>query len=123
LQVDVQSAKVRCAEGFLRQVLFNLAENAIKYRNPEEPARVEIRGHGLADGYELSVQDNGLGMTPEEASRAFEPFYRSPRAAAAGGTGLGLSIVKRVVEASGGSVHVESKVGKGTTVVARLCRV
>jgi signal transduction histidine kinase len=123
LRVEVQPAMVRCPEGFLRQVLFNLADNAIKYRKPEVPAVVEIRGHSVKDGYELSVRDNGIGMSPEEASRAFEPFYRSPRAASARGTGLGLSIVKRVVEASGGSIRVESQVGAGTTVVTRLCRV
>jgi signal transduction histidine kinase len=122
LQMDVESATVRCGEGFLRQVLFNLADNAIKYRKPEVPVLVEIRGHGVKDGYELSVRDNGMGMSPEEASRAFDPFYRSPRAASEHGTGLGLSIVKRVVEASGGSVCVDSQVGRGTTVVTRLCR-
>jgi len=58
-----------------------------------------------------------MGMSPEEADRAFEPFYRSPRASSMPGTGLGLSIVSRIAEVSGGSTSLQTKVGQGSTFV------
>lgn len=120
LRVAVEPATVRCAEGLLRQVLANLTDNAVKYRRPETPAIIEIAGRPAARGYELRVTDNGTGMTPDEARQAFEPFYRSVRVREQQGTGLGLSIVKRVVEASGGTIAVDSRLGEGTTLVIHL---
>jgi signal transduction histidine kinase len=120
LLIEVESARVRCTEGLLRQLMWNLADNAIKYRRPEVRAQVEIRGHAQSDHYELYVRDNGLGMSPEEASRAFEPFYRASGGKGPPGIGLGLSIVKRVAEVSGGTVSVSSERGRGSTFVANL---
>ena len=57
-------------------------------------------GQIIGERYELCVSDNGAGMSPDEASQAFDPFYRALRSQEAPGTGLGLSIVKRVIEAS-----------------------
>lgn len=120
LRVAVEPARVRCFEPLLRQVLFNLADNAIKYRRTGVVASVEIEGHALDDAYELSVRDNGVGMSPEDARRAFEPFFRAQRVRERPGTGLGLSIVKRVIEGSGGAVTVDSRLGEGTTFRAKL---
>src|SRR5262249_38113924 len=58
LQMQVQPAKVRCGEGLLRDVLWNLGENAVKYRRPDVPLRVDLVGHVSHDQYELSVSDN-----------------------------------------------------------------
>ena len=120
LQVTVEPAKVQCAEGLLRQAVFNLADNAVKYRRPEVQAEIEIRGHAVGKEYELRVSDNGVGMSYDEARQAFDPFFRALRVREQQGTGLGLSIVKRVIEASGGSVAVDSRLGQGTTFVIRL---
>jgi signal transduction histidine kinase len=119
LMVDVQPARVRGTEGLLRQAMWNLVDNAMKYRRADPPC-VEVRGRLLEGRYELSVHDNGVGMTPEEASRAFDPFYRGMRQEDAPGVGLGLSIVKRVVEACGGSVSVDSRPGSGSVFVLQL---
>jgi signal transduction histidine kinase len=121
LNVDVASAIVRCGEGLLRQVLWNLADNAIKYRRPEEPVQITIAGRP-ANGrvYELRISDNGAGMSPEDSAKAFDPFYRARQARQTPGTGLGLSIVKRVVDASGGTISVDSQPGRGTTFIIRL---
>jgi signal transduction histidine kinase len=120
LQVAVEPAKVRCAEGLLRQAVSNLADNAVKYRRPEVQTEIEIRGRAVGREYELRVSDNGVGMSYDEARQAFDPFFRALRVREQKGTGLGLSIVKRVIEASGGSVAVDSRLGQGTTFVVRL---
>jgi len=120
MTIDAAHATVRCSEGLLRQALANLAENALKYRRPDVAPRLAISGTIEEGDYRLRVADNGAGMTPEEARRAFEPFFRAPRFRDQPGSGLGLSIVKRVAEASGGSVSVESTVGEGSTFTLRV---
>jgi signal transduction histidine kinase len=121
LRIDMQHAMVHCSEGLLRQVLWNLGENAVKYRRPEVPLELELRGREAGRYYELSVCDNGCGMTREELRHAFEPFFRGEQArSTTPGTGLGLSIVRRVVEASGGEITVESQEGQGTRFAIKL---
>jgi len=120
LRLAVEPSSVSCSEGLLRQVLSNLLDNAAKYRRAGIAAEVAVSGRAEGERYELRVSDNGSGMSAEEAGQAFEPFYRSPRVGSAPGTGLGLSIVKRVVEASGGKVSVQSRLGEGTTFVVVL---
>jgi len=116
----VEPASVGYNEGLLRQVLWNLVENGVKYRRDDVHADIGVFGHVVEGRYELQVSDNGLGMLPEEARRAFDPFYRGQRVQDVSGTGLGLSIVKRIVDAGGGSVLVKTQLGSGTTFVLQL---
>ncbi|HLK88273.1 MAG TPA: ATP-binding protein [Polyangia bacterium] len=120
VRVSVAAAHVACSEGLLRQAVTNLVENAVKYRRPETPPEVEISGRTGSGGYELRVSDNGVGMSSDDAARAFEPFYRAPRTQQLPGTGLGLSIVKRVAQASGGDLSLETRLGGGSTFVVHL---
>jgi signal transduction histidine kinase len=120
LVIDVEPARVRCSEGLFRQVMWNLADNAMKYRRPETRPSVEICGRAAGDRYELSVRDNGVGIDPAETGKVFDAFYRAAGGKGPPGTGLGLSIVKRAVEANGGTVSVTSKVGSGSRFVAKL---
>jgi two-component system, OmpR family, sensor kinase len=120
LRLATAPARVPYATSLLRQALVNLLSNAVKYRRANVEARVEVTGGCVGDRYELWIQDNGLGMSPDETRRAFQPFFRALRLSEAPGTGLGLSIVKRIVEASGGSVRVESVLGQGTRFIIRL---
>ena len=120
LRVAVNHASVSCSEGLLRQALTNLTENAIKYHRPDTTPEVEISGGAVDDRYDLRVSDNGMGMSKDDADRVFEPFYRSPRTQALPGTGLGLSIVNRVVRASGGTLSLETELGRGSTFIVRL---
>ena len=115
LGIDVQAARVRCNEGLLRQVLWNLIDNAVKYRRPEAPPEVSVLGRPSDGLYELRVSDRGVGIPHEEAAQVFEPFFRARKPTPVPGTGLGLSIVKRIVEVTGGSVTLDSKVGEGST--------
>jgi signal transduction histidine kinase len=120
LTIDVQAASVHCSEGLFRQVIWNLADNAMKYRRTGVPPHVEICGRACGRTYELAVRDNGIGISHEEAKLVFEPFFRASGGKTEPGTGLGLSIVKRAVEASGGRISVTSEPGNGSEFVARL---
>jgi signal transduction histidine kinase len=120
LRVSASHAQVMCSEGLLQQALTNLIDNGMKYHRPGVPPEVDITGNAVDGSYQLRVTDNGLGMSAEEAERAFEPFYRSPSLRDVPGTGLGLSIVKRVVDRAGGAVSVETQLGEGTTFVMNL---
>jgi signal transduction histidine kinase len=111
---------VRCNPGLLRQLLWNLGENAVKYRRPDAPLSVEVRGRRVGGAYELRLSDNGAGMSPDEVRQAFEPFFRGEGVRDTPGTGLGLSIVKRIVDACGGTISLESALGSGSTFVITL---
>ncbi|HEX3728230.1 MAG TPA: ATP-binding protein [Opitutaceae bacterium] len=107
---------VRADPERLRQVLSNLLDNAIKYGREE--GRVELSAGLLPDGrVEVRVRDDGPGLPAEVQPRIFERFYRVDKARSReqGGTGLGLAIVKHVVQAHGGEVRLESRLGHGTT--------
>jgi two-component system phosphate regulon sensor histidine kinase PhoR len=97
----------------LEHVLTNLVDNAVKYC-PNATIRLRAKAHD--QNIELSVEDNGPGIEARHLPRLFERFYRvdAGRSRDIGGTGLGLSIVKHMVEAMGGSVHVESTPHVGT---------
>jgi signal transduction histidine kinase len=122
LNVHVEPDEVRCNTALLKQVVANLTENAVKYRRPDVPLELTLEGRRLGDDYVVRVSDNGKGLTPEEQESVFQPFVRGEEALDTPGTGLGLSIVKRVVEASGGSVGVESARGIGSTFTLTLKR-
>jgi two-component system, OmpR family, phosphate regulon sensor histidine kinase PhoR len=99
---------------FIAQVFRNLIENALRYG--AHGGRVEIGAREADGGVEFSVRDFGEGIPQEHLPRLFERFYRvdKARSRALGGTGLGLSIVKHIIALHGGSVRVESTVGKGS---------
>jgi len=120
LYAHVEPALVAYREGLLRQVLWNLVENGVKYRRDEVDAEIGISGHAAAGWYELRVSDHGPGVRPEDAPHIFEPLYRADPTRHIPGSGLGLSIVKRIVEAGGGRISLQSQPGHGTTFVLRL---
>lgn len=101
----------------IRQVIVNLVQNAVEAAAPEQPCEVVVRAKGGGQlPLTIEVEDNGVGMPPEVAARAFEPLYTTKNK----GTGLGLSIVGKIVAAHGGSVRVETRPGNGTTFVLEL---
>jgi signal transduction histidine kinase len=93
----------------------NLIDNAVRYSHEGDKVQVEVDSEG--DEVRLRVTDTGIGIPSRDISRIFERFYRVDRARSreTGGTGLGLAIVKHVVDNHGGSLEVESELGRGTT--------
>jgi len=102
----------------LRQILYNLLSNAVRFSSDRGEVRLTARQR---DGMvELTVADSGAGMPASFLPSAFERFVSRPGGPARGGAGLGLSIVKSFVELHGGTVEIASHEGRGTTVVVRL---
>ena len=116
-------APVRIDRGKFAQVMRNLLSNAYKYSPQGGPVRVCIgQGQGEAGEAELriTVEDQGMGMSPAQLARVFERFYRADASGNIPGTGLGMSIVKDIIELIGGRVEVHSVLGEGTTVTVTL---
>lgn len=105
-------AVVRGDTGRLRQVFTILLDNALRYSHPG--GRVEVSVGSVDRRVTVTVRDQGIGLTDDEAARAFERFFRGAKAAGhARGTGLGLPVAKAIVEAHGGSIGLTGKPGEG----------
>ncbi len=96
------------------QVFQNLLGNALKYRRTDAPPRVHVSATQKDDRWEFAVTDNGMGIEPMYFQRIFEPFKRL-HGREYPGTGIGLALCRRIVEAHGGHLWVESEVGVGST--------
>lgn len=105
----------------LEQVLINLMDNAVKFNRPDGEVIVEC-GPISPEFVQVTVADTGIGIPNDDLKRIFERFYRvdKSRSRRAGGTGLGLPIVKEVVERMGGTVSVESTLGRGSKFTVTL---
>jgi signal transduction histidine kinase len=126
LQPQVQAARARVTTDFsarptvtyaranLRTILLNLLSNALKYADPNRPARVHLSLWVQEGRPMLLVEDNGLGFDVQrhhgELFQLFRRFHDHTE-----GTGVGLYLVNRIVQSNGGRVEVESEVGEGTT--------
>lgn len=101
-----------------RQILMNLFSNAVKYTPEGGKIRFRIRElerNAYARKYQFMIEDNGIGMTQEFLEHIFDPFARAESdVASIQGTGLGMAITKSIVDAMGGTVHVESMPGEGS---------
>jgi signal transduction histidine kinase len=106
----------------INEVLGNLLSNAFKFTPQGGEVRLTVEGAG--DFVVMKVRDTGAGIPSEQLSRIFEKFYQADNqgSASAVGTGLGLAIVKGIVEAHGGRISCESKIGVGTTFIIELPR-
>ena len=106
----------------LEQVLGNLFDNAVKYRQPDRPLRVDVRARQVAGNrIEIAVSDNGRGIAASDHERVFELFRRSG-AQSQPGEGIGLAHVRTMVRSLGGDINLTSELGRGTTFTISLPR-
>jgi histidine kinase len=118
LEVDIQPdlPPVRADEDRIGQVLLNLVGNALQYT--PSGGRVCLSARSEGDGVRFSVEDTGVGISPEHLLHVFERFYRvdKSRSRAGGGSGIGLTIARHLVEAHGGQIQAASDgPGQGST--------
>ena len=99
----------------LMRLFQNIIGNALKYRDPNRTPKVSIGCRRDGGHWQISVQDNGIGIAPEYRDRAFQIFQRLVPKDAYEGTGIGLAICKKIVEHLGGKIWIESEPGAGTT--------
>ncbi len=106
----------------IERVLGNLLSNAIKYSPGGGEVQVEVACEERADGRwaVVRVRDQGVGIPPDDLARVFDQFQRGSNVGWITGTGLGLAAVRQIVEQHGGTVDVESEVGRGSTFTVRL---
>ncbi|WP_435208139.1 sensor histidine kinase [Micromonospora sp. bgisy143] len=107
---------IRGEEPLLTNLLANLVSNSIKFRRPDVPPKVHISARLVDAEWEISCQDNGIGIEPEFADKIFVIFQRLHSKDAYPGTGIGLAIVKKIVEYHGGRVWVDTDVPEGTAI-------
>lgn len=109
-----QATEIVCDPLHLSQMIMNLVENAVKYSG--ESVEIRVSCTQTENSAEISVADNGNGISESDCRRIFDKFYRSTVARQSGmpGVGLGLAYVKLLAEAHGGSVSVESREGAGS---------
>lgn len=114
--LDAGDARVEGDSMLLRELFFNLLDNAVRYT--PEGGSISVRVREDEDGVACAVKDTGVGIPKEHHARVFERFYRVDKShsRATGGTGLGLAIVKHIAEMHGACLSLESEPGEGTEV-------
>jgi PAS domain S-box-containing protein len=102
----------------LKNILINVISNALKFSDPN--AVVEVKSFSKDNKARISVSDKGIGISEEDQKHLFSSFFRGKNALNIQGTGLGLHIVKRYADLIGGDIHLNSKLGQGTTVTLEI---
>lgn len=109
-----QTGTVVADKKLLRNILFNLVSNAIKFS--EEGASIEIASQLSENGFSVQVIDHGIGIADQDQEHLFSSFFRATNATNIQGTGLGLHLVKRYADLLGGIINLQSKLNEGTSV-------
>ena len=119
-EIPATSILVESGPDLVERMVFILVDNALKYTLPGGEVEVTVAEAG--GSAVLEVSDTGVGISPEDLPRIFDRFWRADkvRSRKEGGTGLGLSIAERIVEQSGGTIRVESEVGRGSRFIITM---
>lgn len=121
--LDARNAIINVDEMHFTNVIFNLLDNAVKYRKEDEPLRLTITTADTSSGkLRISIADNGIGIKRENLKKVFERFYRvsTGNRHDVKGFGLGLAYVHKMITLMGGQIKVESEFGKGTCFIITL---
>jgi signal transduction histidine kinase len=115
VEVAAPLPELEADPSLLRRVVENLLDNARKY---SDATPIALRARAEAGGVLVEIEDRGIGIDAADQQRLFTPFFRSDRSRSrgTGGVGLGLALSRKIVEANGGTIRVESAPGRGTTV-------
>ncbi len=121
-ELDATEPTIYVDEMHFTNVIFNLLDNAVKYRDPDRPVELTVRTWNDKEKLYFSVKDNGVGIKKENLKKIFEKFYRvhTGNVHDVKGFGLGLAYVKKMVDLHKGEIHVESERGKGTKFIISL---
>jgi len=114
---DEEQVSVPGDEALLKAAVFNIMDNGCKY-SPDHSVEVIVRI--TEPGIEIQFRDHGIGISPEDRQKVFEPFFRGANAKSFPGTGIGLRIVNQIVKGHNGTVSLSSSPGKGTVVTVSL---
>ena len=124
--LNAQESTVNVDEMHFTNVIFNLLDNAVKYRREDTPLQLtvstrNVKMHG-EEKFQVTVSDNGIGMRREDLKKIFEKFYRvsTGNRHDVKGFGLGLAYVKKMVGELGGEINVESEINVGTKFIITL---
>ncbi len=124
LDIDLQAEKstIKVDEMHFTNVLFNILDNALKYRRKDVVPELMIRTKNEGNKILICIEDNGIGMRKEDAKKVFERFYRVPTGNRhdVKGFGLGLAYVKKIVTDHNGTIRADSELGKGTKFIISL---
>ncbi len=120
--LSATSSTVYVDEMHLTNVVFNLMDNAVKYKKDDVDIHLNVRTWNDATHVYLSIADNGIGIKKENLKKIFEKFYRvhTGNRHDVKGFGLGLAYVKQIVDLHKGTIHAESEIGKGTKFIIKL---
>lgn len=118
LDIDLESIDYYGNRELLAQVWLNILGNAIKFVETNGTIRVLL--YKLKNSVTVSVEDNGMGMSPEVMQRIYEKFYQGDRSHSTSGNGLGLALVKRIVDLHQGNIQVSSEEREGTVFLVEL---
>ncbi|MBI4986647.1 MAG: HAMP domain-containing histidine kinase [Rhodocyclales bacterium] len=120
LQLDLHPLpRILCLPGHINQVLHSVIRNAVQaVQDGGRPGTVTVRSQAAGDGVDIAVADTGVGMSAEQLTRVFEPFYTTRGVGQ--GTGLGMTVAKDIVQAHDGRISISSQPQAGTTVTIHL---
>ena len=122
-QLDAMDAIVTVDEMHFTNVIFNLLDNAVKYRSEERPLRLVVASRDLSDErLQITIEDNGIGIRRDDLKKIFDKFYRvsTGNRHDVKGFGLGLAYVRKMVSELGGDIRVESEYNVGTKFIIIL---
>lgn len=122
INIEAIDSDIYVDEVNFQNVIFNLMDNAVKYRKPDEPLNVYIKTWNDDQYLFFSIKDTGVGMKRDSLKKIFEKFYRvhTGNVHDVKGFGLGLAYVKKIIDLHDGDIKVDSELGKGTKFTVRL---